>query len=310
MRRPRLNILRTFEAAGRRLSFSLAAEELNISQAAVSQQMRQLEAYLGAALFVRHHRRLSLTGTGQAYLDAVHQALDRLDAVTDQLFPDRPHQIVTLRCTSSVATLWLAPQLGSFQKRHPDVDLRIRTLDRDYGDRNSSRTDLEIVISSEDTTDLHTRKLLTSTIMPVCSPKLLSRRARPNQPADVLAFELIHVLGYDDDWHRWFRRHRLHDVAVPRGLSVDGSLIAIEAAQRGDGIMLGRRPFIDPHLRSGELVEAFAEPFHLYADYCLRQRPRAKGRRVSELVARWLADLAAREPVTDHRPPYSNHRRY
>ncbi len=209
MRRPRLNILRTFEVAGRRLSFSLAAEELNISQAAVSQQMRQLETYLGAALFVRHHRRLSLTGTGQAYLDAVHQALDRLDAVTDQLFPGRPHQIVTLRCTSSVATLWLAPQLGSFQKRHPDVDLRIRTLDRDYGDRNSSRTDLEIVISSEDTTDLHTRKLLTSTIMPVCSPKLLSRRARPNQPADVLAFELIHVLGYDDDWHRWFRRQQV-----------------------------------------------------------------------------------------------------
>ena len=292
MRRPRLNILRTFEVAGRRLSFSLAAEELNISQAAVSQQMRQLETYLGAALFVRHHRRLSLTGTGQAYLDAVHQALDRLDAVTDQLFPDRPHQIVTLRCTSSVATLWLAPQLGSFQKRHPDVDLRIRTLDRDYGDRNASTTDLEIVILSEDTTDLHTRKLLTSTIMPVCSPKLLSRRARPNQPADVLAFELIHVLGYDDDWHRWFRKHRLDDVAVPRGLSVDGSLIAIEAAQRGDGIMLGRRPFIDHHLRSGELVEAFAEPFHLYADYYLRQQPRSKGRRASELAASWLAELA------------------
>ena len=88
MRRPRLNVLRTFEAAGRHLSFSLAADELNISQAAVSQQMRQLEAYLGTALFVRHHRRLSLTGTGQAYLNGVHEALDRLDTVTDQLFPE------------------------------------------------------------------------------------------------------------------------------------------------------------------------------------------------------------------------------
>jgi LysR family glycine cleavage system transcriptional activator len=294
MRRPRLNILRTFEAAGRRLSFSLAAEELNISQAAVSQQMRQLETYLDAALFVRHHRRLSLTGTGQAYLDAVHEALDRLDSITDQLFPDRPHQIVTLRCTASVAALWLAPQLGSFQKHHPGIDLRIRTLDRDYGDRNSSRADLEIVILSEDTPDPDARKLLTSTIAPVGSPKLLSRRARPNQPADVLAFELIHVLGYDDDWHRWFRKHRLHDAVVPRGLSVDGSLIAIEAAQRGDGIMLGRRPFIDHHLRSGELVEVFAEPFHLHADYYLRQQPRTKGRRARELVASWLAELAAR----------------
>jgi LysR family glycine cleavage system transcriptional activator len=303
MRRPRLNVLRTFEAAGRRLSFSLAATELNISQAAVSQQMRQLEAYLDAALFVRHHRRLSLTGTGQAYLDVVHEALDRLDTVTDQLFPDRPHQIVTLRCTSSVAALWLAPQLGSFQKHHPDIDLRIRTLDQDYGDRNSSSADLEIVILNEDGSDPHAHKLLTSTITPVCSPDLFSSRARPNRPADVLAFELIHVLGYDDDWHRWFRGHRLHDVAVPRGLSVDGSLIAIEAALRGDGIMLGRRPFIDHHLRFGELVEVFAKPFHLYADYYLRRRPQTKDRRASELVASWLAELAVRTSVTDYESP-------
>ena len=300
MRRPRLNILRTFEAAGRRLSFSQAAEELKISQAAVSQQMRQLEAYLDAALFVRHHRRLSLTSTGQAYLDTVHEALDRLDSVTDQLFPDRPHQIVTLRCTSSIATLWLAPQLGSFQKHHPGIDLRIRTLDPDYGERNSSSADLGIVILSDGATDPHARKLLTSTITPVCSPKLLSCRDRPNKPADVLAFELIHVLGYDDDWHRWFRRHLLLDIAVPRGLSVDGSLIAIEAAQRGDGIMLGRRPFIDHHLQSGELVEVFAEPFHLYADYYLRQWSRTKSRRASELVTRWLGELAARQPVADN----------
>jgi len=294
MRRPRLNVLRTFEAAGRHLSFSLAAEELNISQAAVSQQMRQLEAYLGTALFVRHHRRLSLTSTGQAYLNCVHEALDRLDTVTDQLFPDRQHQIVTIRCTSSVATLWLAPQLGSFQKRHPEIDLRIKTLDPDYGDRNLSGADLEIVILSEGASDPHARKLLTATITPVCSPDLLSRGPRPDEPTDVLAFELIHVLGYDDDWHRWFRRHGLQDVAVPRGLSVDGSLIAIEAAQRGDGVMLGRRPFIDPYLRSGELVEAYARPFHLHADYYLRQAPRTKSRRGRDLVSRWLAGLADR----------------
>ncbi len=300
MRRPRLNILRTFEAAGRRLSFSLAAQELNISQAAVSQQMRQLETYLDAALFVRHHRRLSMTGTGQAYLDVVRETLDRLDSVTDQLFPDKPHQIVTLRCTSSVATLWLAPQLGAFQRRHPDIDLRIQTLDQDYGDRNDPRTDLEIVILSEDNTDPDASKLLTSTISPVCAPTLLAGRSQPTRPSDVLAFELIHVLGYDDNWHRWFRKHRL-DAAVPGGLSVDGSLIAIEAAQRGDGIMLGRRPFIDHHLRSGTLVAAFAGPFHLYADYYLRQQPRTKGRRACNMVASWLAELAARESVAADR---------
>ena len=136
MKRPRLNILRTFEVAGRHLSFSLAAKELNITQAAVSQQVRHLEQYLGANLFVRHHRRLSMTSTGVAYLDGVHEALNRLDTITDQLFPDRPHQVVIIRCTSSVALLWLSPHIKDFQAHNPDIDLQIRTLDSE-GDRKS-----------------------------------------------------------------------------------------------------------------------------------------------------------------------------
>ena len=297
MRRPRLNILRTFEAAGRRLSFSVAAEDLKISQAAVSQQMRQLESYLNTPLFVRHHRRLSLTSTGQAYLEAVHKALDRLDSVTDQLFPDRQNQAVTLRCTSVVATLWLAPQLGALQKAHPNIDLRINTLDQSHDSLQFPKTDLEIFIHRKAVSDPYAKKLLISTITPVCSPKLFSNRQRLDEPADVLAHELIHVLGYDDDWHRWFRSYRLNEVDIPRGLSVDGSLIAIEAAQRGDGIMLGRRPFIDRYLQSGELVEVFVKPFHLYADYYLRQPPRSTGRRASGVVVSWLNQLAARESI-------------
>jgi LysR family transcriptional regulator, glycine cleavage system transcriptional activator len=297
MTRPRLNILRTFEAAGRRLSFSLAAKDLNISQAAVSQQMRQLEASLDTPLFVRHHRRLTLTGTGQAYLDAVHEALDRLDTVTDQLFPDRPNQIVTLQCTSSVATLWLAPELGRFNKRHPGIDLRLKTLNSEHGEHNltapDGASDLEIIILSKGKKDPRARKLFTSTITPACAPKMLSGKTRPDKPEDVLAFELIHVLGYGDDWHRWFRSNGLNDVAVPRGLSVDSSLIAIDAAQRGDGIMLGRRPNIDHHLKSGDLVEVFAEPYHLYADYYLRQHPRSRSRKATNTVSSWLFELAA-----------------
>ncbi len=295
MRRPRLNALRTFEAAGRRLSFSQAADELNVSQAAVSQQVRQLENHLGEALFVRHHRRLSLTGTGRAYLNAVHEALDRLDSVTDQLFPDRQDQAVTLLCTSSVATLWLAPHLSTFHKQNPGIELRIRTHDQDYGDSGSFKANLEIFTASEGSARTDARKLLTSTIAPVCSPNLFSSRQRPARPADVLNFDLIHVIGYDDDWHRWFRRHELHHDSVPRGLVVDGSMIAIEAAQRGDGVMLGRRPFIDNHLRSGTLVEAFAEPFHLHADYWLRQQPPTKGRYACKVVSNWLAELASTE---------------
>jgi LysR family glycine cleavage system transcriptional activator len=295
VRRPRLNILRTFETAGRHLSFSQAAEDLNISQAAVSQQMRQLEAYLNTPLFVRHHRRLSLTSTGQAYLEGVHRALDRLDSITDQLFPDRQNQTVTLRCTSGVATLWLAPQIGHLHKLHPNIDLRINTLDQSHEDKKFATSDLEIFIQGEGAIDPYAQKLLTSTISPVCSPKLFSSRARPQSPEEVLTHELIHVLGYDDDWHRWFRNHRLSEVKVPRGLSVDGSLIAIETALRGDGIMLGRRPFIDRYLQSGELIEVFENSFYLHADYYLRQPPRTSGRQASSRVASWIIELATRE---------------
>ncbi len=295
MRRPRLNILRTFEAAGRHLSFSKAADELNISQAAVSQQMRQLEAYLGTPLFVRHHRRLSMTNTGQNYQLGVHEALERLDTITDQLFPDRPFQTVTLHCTSSVAALWLAPHLGKFRKQHQEIDLRIRTLEQEFNEAGSSTSELEIVILTEDVPDPHATRLLTSTITPVCSPKALAGRSQPTTPADILAFELIDIVGYEDDWHRWFHRHGLDGVTVPSGFSVDSSLIAMETAQRGDGIMLGRRPFIDRLLNSGELVEVFNQPFHLHADYYLRYRPDAKNTRLSKTVADWLTELAKAE---------------
>ena len=297
MKRPRLNILRTFEAAGRHLSFSRAAEDLKISQAAVSQQIRQLEDYLNTALFIRHHRRLSLTGTGQAYLDAVHEALNRLDTVTDQLFPGQHQQVVTIRCTSSVAALWLAPQLKSFQMLHRNIQLRVKTLDQSENNQKLRASDLEILIPGDGAIDRDTAKLFRSVISPVCSPALLADKPRPGQAADLLQYELIHVLGYDDDWHRWFRNHMQNDVDVSRGLLVDSSLIAIEAAQRGEGIMLGRRPFIDSHLQSGKLVEVFSEPYYLYTDYYLRQPPKSTARSECGVVANWLTELAARYSV-------------
>lgn len=291
MKRPRLNILRTFEAAGRNLSFSLAAKELNISAPAVSQQIRQLEAFLDAPLFVRRHRRLSLTGTGQAYLDGVHEALERLDTVTDQLFPDRRGQTVTIRCTPSVAMLWLVPQLGPFHKTYPEIEISIRTLDQELGKRASVGADLEIAIGVPSDDDLKSDKLFSATIIPVCSPKLLTEMGALITPRDIAPLELIHVLGYDDDWHRWFGRYDPDFGTVSRGLSVDGSLIAIEAAGRGEGVMLGRRPLIDSYLASGELVDVFSGTYPLHADYIVRKLRTGNTRRATEQVCRWLVEL-------------------
>jgi len=254
--------------------------------------MRQLEAYLNTALFIRHHRRLSLTSTGQAYLDAVHEALDRLDSVTDRLFPEQCSQTITLRCTSAVATLWIAPQLKQLRKSHPEINLRIKTLDNSPENDRLADSDLEIFIAGDTSKKLRAEKLLTSTITPVCSAKHFAVKDRPQKPDDLRKFELIHVLGYDDDWHRWFRKHAGQVIDVPGGLAVDGSLIAIEAAQRGDGIMLGRRPFIDRYLKSGELIEVFSEPYYLHSDYYLRQAPKSLIKPENRIVADWLHELA------------------
>lgn len=291
MKRPRLNILRTFETAGRYRSFALAAKELNISPPAVSQQIRQLEAYLDTPLFVRHHRRLSLTGTGQAYLDGVREALERLDAVTDQLFPDRQEQTVTIRCTPSVAVLWLGPHMASFYQDHPGIDLSIRTLDQDIGGQETAGADLEIIIGHAGEQPSSSEKLFTSTITPVCSPKLLKSERVPPSPANLSDYPLIHVLGYDDDWHRWFKRYVPEQEKAPRGLSVDGSMIAIEVVGRGDGVMLGRRPFIDPHLKSGELIELFEGDYSLHTDYFVRKLRPARTGQARDQVVQWLVRL-------------------
>ena len=291
LKRPRLNLLRTFSAAARHLSFSLAAGELNISQSAVSQQIRQLEAYLEVPLFIRHHRRLSLTNTGQLYFETVFETLNRLDSVTDQLFPAKGKKRVSLHCSSVVATLWLAPQLKRFHQQNTDVELRITTIDQLNQNAAFPSSDLEIFIPRQDAIESQASLLLTSTIVPICSPQLLADGPW-SDPAQLLEQELIHVLGYQHGWQQWFRKYQPGNDRVPGGLSVDGSLIAIEATQRGEGVMLGRRPFIDRYLESGDLVEAFAQPFPLYADYYLRQRPGETQMVGRQQVVDWLHTLA------------------
>ena len=291
MKRPRLNALRTFEAAGRHLSFSVAGEELGVSQAAVSQQIRQLEGTLGARLFLRRNRGLSLTGVGEAYHLAVHEALDRLDAITDQLFPGARDHVVTVQCTPSVATLWLIPRLGRLHAAHPNIDLRIVTLASGRGGAGAGLGDIEIATLVPGAAGPNCRELMTARIAPVCAPSLL-RTGRLSQPADVLQFDLLHVLGYRDDWNRWFRNAGLSDQKVPGGTSFDGLLMALEAAVNGDGIMLGRRPFIDPHLQSGDLVLVFGESHALTTTYYLSWPEAARNRRDVTAVMDWLVEMA------------------
>ncbi len=132
---------------------------------------------------------------------------------------------------------------------------------------------------------------MTARSAPVCAPSLL-RGGRLSRPSDVLHFDLLHVLGNRDDWHRWFRSAGLSDQKVPGGASFDGSLMALEAAVNGDGIMLGRRPFIDPQLQSGDLALAFGESHALTTTYYLGWPEAARNRRDVTAVMDWLVEMA------------------
>ena len=292
-RRPRLNYLRAFDAAARRLSFSLAAEELNLSQAAISRQIRQLEQALGQALFIRHNRSLTLSEPGRAYYQLVREVLDRLDSVTDQLFPDAARDIVTVHCTPSVAALWLGPQLGAFHAAYPGVEVHLRTADLLPGRYRGAGGDLEIArLAPGAAMPEGARLLWEARILPVCAPGYLDRAGPFADAGAICGAALIHTVGYGNDWHRWARAFAAPGAEVLSGMTVDGLLIALDAACRDEGVMLGRRPLIDAHLADGRLVEAMPGHDGLRTAYVLKGVCK---RRPVRVLADWLLAQAARD---------------
>lgn len=293
-RRPRLNYLRAFEASARHLSFSLAAKELNLTQAAVSQQIKQLETALGTALFIRQNRSLSLNETGKAYFQVVNEILDRLDSTTDQLFPDTGKSIVTVHCTPSIATIWLAPRLRDFHAQHPEITVHLRTTDLMPDKFRNQVSDLEILRLPPGTDPgENMRTLWNAQIIPVCSTEYLASNG-PFHSADHLCQQdLIHTLGYANDWHRWARRYASPNTDVDTGFSVDGLVISIEAACRGEGVILGRKPLIDKYLQDGRLVEALPGNPGLKTTYFVKTDPRAK--RAARKLTDWVIKQAHSE---------------
>ncbi|MBT4888844.1 MAG: LysR family transcriptional regulator, partial [Rhodospirillales bacterium] len=233
-RYPSLNALRVFDVAARHMSFTDAADELNMSQAAVSQRIKGLEDYLAKPLFNRGHRSLELTDVAKAYLPSVRDALERLDRATDQLFEwsDAKH-VLSIRVASAFATLWLAPRLASFQQACPDIDIRmILNSDFTYGPLETS-FDAEIRYGEGSWPDLTIQHLLDIELFPVCAPKLLAKLRKVD---DLQHHPLIHVVGYDEDWSMWLEKNEIRNVDHTRGLQIDATITAMQVAQQGAGV--------------------------------------------------------------------------
>jgi LysR family glycine cleavage system transcriptional activator len=269
---PSVHSLVLFEAAARHLNFSSAASELSITQPAVSHGIRQLEAALGHPLFVREHRRLSLTSQGQRLYSAVASGLGTISETLAEI-TGSVHRDKIIASTSTVLAMeWLLPRLGKLREEHPNLQVEIRCVDRDP-DLVSSGIDLHIRLGDGNWPGCASTRLWAEHIVPICSPQFLRRHGPFRSIPELVSHPLIfyvdryrHRLG----WAEWLRAM---DMVVPRDLSValevNDSLLAQKAAEKGEGLALGWRPVIDQALEDGRLAIAFDRPLktgrHHYA---------------------------------------------
>lgn len=264
---PPLTWLRAFEAAARTLSFTAAAGELNVTQAAVSKHVKSLELHLRHQLFIRRPRSLELTKSGAAYLPKVQDALDRLAIGTREVFGLRRTETLTLRCAVSFAVNWLAPRLPAFLERNPGKAIRIvSSVWNDDFDR--AAFDLDIQYGTGDWPGITSHRLTWERITPLCAPELPGRMPL-SEPEELGHHRLLHVLGYHEGWGTWLTAAGATRVDAGQGLQLDTSLAAFELAARGAGVALGRTSLAARERESGRLIAPFAlevpidEAFHL-----------------------------------------------
>ena len=254
-RLPPMNTLRAFEAAARLLSFTLAAEELHVTQAAVSHQIKTLEQALGVRLFRRLNRAIRLTEEGQQFVSEVRKALSHLATAVEKLAAPDAGGPLTVSVLPSFASKWLVPRLGRFGERHPQIDVRIEATNvlTDF-----QRDDVDMVVryGMGNYEGLVSVRLMTEDIFPVCSPALLQGPKALRCPEDLRHHTLLH----DDahvDWAMWLLASGVKGVDPRQGPYLTDSALVIQAAVEGQGVALARGALAAGDIAAGRLVKPF-----------------------------------------------------
>ncbi|MGY4282415.1 LysR family glycine cleavage system transcriptional activator [Bradyrhizobium sp. LM2.7] len=257
-RLPSLNGLRAFEAAARHLSFTLAAAELNVTQTAISHQIRRLEEELGLRLFIRQNRALALTPEARDYLPGVRAAFNDLRLATDRLLRKDDDKVLTVSTLASLAAKWLLPRLTDFQERHPGIDVRI-TTSTGLVDFQRDNVDAAIRYGRGQWPGLRADWLMADELFPVCSPSLLRGDKPLRRPEDLKDHPLLHTSNANsDDWRLWLTAAGLPaDLAKQPGITFDMIFMTIQAAIDGIGVAMGRTSYVQDDIAKGRLVVPF-----------------------------------------------------
>lgn len=256
-----LNALRAFEAAGRHLSVTKAADELSVTPAAVSHQVKALEEFLGLALFRRLNRAMMLTDAGQTLLPGLRDGFDSLAQAVGRLADQRHGNALTVSTSPSFAAKWLVPRLDRFRRAHPHIDLRIDATDM-IVDFDREEADVGVRYGRGDYPGLRTEKLFGDEAIPVCSPRLQQGPPPLVKPQDLAGHSLLHV-EWDiqtesaPSWHMWLLATGVAGVDATRGPRFNQDAMALQAAVEGQGVALVSAVLAADDLAKGRLVRPF-----------------------------------------------------
>ena len=278
---PPLNALRAFEAVARLKSFTKAADELSVTRAAVSHQIKNLEEYMGFPLFQRHTRSISLTAAGEAALPKLREGFNNISDAVHLMTSHLANESITVWMAPSFASKWLVPRLHSFSTQYPDIDMQINAVAGLIDSENSGFSteelfrsdDVDVVIRYGKGTypgcTIH--KLFTAEAVPLCSPALMNDPEKPLLKPDDLKY---HTLLHDNTdyigrpaWSKWLKEAGVHSVKHDRGLRFNHISLAIDAAIDGQGVLLGLKALAENDIEAGRLCIPFPQTMPIEMSY-------------------------------------------
>jgi LysR family glycine cleavage system transcriptional activator len=296
-RLPPLNALRAFEASARNASFTRAAQELCVTQGAISRHVAALEDWTKAQLFVRGRHGIELTGPGQAYFRTVRAALDQIEQATRQLQQQPDDRRLRIKLPPTFAIKWLVPRLARFHAARRDIDVQI-TTSHQRADFDREEVDISIHSETQPPAGPGYRRLFGETLLPVCAPGLLDKAPRLSVPGDLAEHVLLCSLNRPHDWPTWLSAAGVHHVDGNSGLKFENAALAYQAAIDQLGVMIAQLAFVSDDLLAGRLVAPLSLRVSTPGAYVLAYRSdRPKPERVQafeDWIVREAAEMEAR----------------
>lgn len=276
----------------------MAANELGITRSAVSHQVKGLEQRLGVQLFRRDARRAELTQQGQAYYPPVRDAFDQIETQTRAIRPPAGDNELKLQVYVTVALKWLIPRLHDFERRFPDMKVRLSTsyFDWDFDDKN---VDAGFILARNKAPEHHYRPLFNSLLTPVCSPSLVKGPNGLKAPEDLKRHKLLYVYTAEEDWHLWLEEAGVSGIKLSDRLAVDSYILAQEAAIEGRGVAMTIGPFATEEIKAGRLVQPFPLMVPHRHQWLFAARAEHKLKPKIRRFEEWLVKQVANDPTLE-----------